>query len=249
VSEPIRLNKWLSQLGIVSRRGAEKWIEDGRIVVNGETVSDLGRKVIPGTDHVEIDGKTVGDKAPPKVYWLFNKPDQTLCSAESEDGKPTIFMTPKLAKVPFKVFTVGRLDFRTEGLLLLSNDGELVHRLMHPSYKVERHYIALVNGKLPREKIQEIRKGFDLEDGPVSARIHHAEGRDLGGSKGTSYHISLTIGRNRIIRRIFEHFGLKVLRLVRYGFGDIRLDENLAPGDYRQLSAEEIKDLKKSCQL
>ena len=236
-------------MGYVSRRGAEKLIAEGRIKVNNEVISDLGRKIDPDNDRVAIDDKTLQLKKPPTVYWLLHKPDFTLCSDVGEEGKDTIFDLPKLAKVNFRVSSVGRLDYRTEGLLLLSNDGELVNRLMHPKYKVPRHYIAVVNGKLTKDQTIAIRKGLELDDGVVRAKLFHAEGRELGATKGTAYHISVHEGRNRIVRRIFEHFDLKVLRLVRYGFGELRLDEKLAPGDYRQLNADEIKYLKKSCDL
>lgn len=249
MAEPIRINKWLSQLGVASRRGAEKLISEKRIKVNGEVIEDLGRKVDPEVDRIEVDDKLVQTERPPLVYWLFHKPDFSLCSAVDEGDKPSIFSLPKLAKVSFKLSSVGRLDFRTEGLLLLSNDGEVVNRLMHPKYKVPRHYIALVNGKLEKDAMRDLAKGIKLEDGMVKAKIYHAEGRNLGASKGTSYHITVFEGRNRLVRRIFEHFDLKVLRLVRYGFGDLRLDDNLAPGDYRQLKSDEIKYLKDTCDL
>ena len=160
----IRLQKLISQMGLASRREAETWISNGRIHVNGELVTDLGVKVDPETVSLQLDGKPVEVKKPPLVYWLFNKPDQILISRKPEPGKPCIFELPNLKKLPFLVSPVGRLDFRTEGLLLLSNDGELVHRLSHPSYKLPRLYQVLIGGRLEKAEEQARVAAFLLSD-------------------------------------------------------------------------------------
>ncbi|MEZ4742517.1 MAG: pseudouridine synthase [Bdellovibrionota bacterium] len=246
----MRLQKWISQLGIASRREAERWIEEGRLSINGEIVTSQGLKVDPNVDEVRLDGKLLEAKPPPRVYWLLNKPDQVLTTRKDPGDRETIFDLPKLQKVGFTVAPVGRLDYRTEGLLLLSNDGELVHRLCHPKYKVPRHYHALISGKLSHDAEKAIRKGVELEDGlTLPADIIYAHGKNLGKSKGSWYFITVYEGRNRLVRRLFESFGHKVIRLIRTGFGDIKLPEELQPGDYRQLSAEEIKLLKKAAKL
>ncbi len=234
-------------MGITSRRQAETWITDGRIEVNGYLVTELGFKVDPETDQLKIDGKPVVREKPPHVYWLFHKPDETLTSTKSEDDKPTIFDLPSLKKLSFKVFTVGRLDYRTEGLLILSNDGELVSRLTHPKYKLPRLYQVLTTGKLKPEQEQAIREGIEL-DGVKTKRcqLQYVQGKNLGKSRGSWYYITVYEGRNRLVRRLFEHCGNKVVRLIRIGYGDLKLPADLKPGHYRQLSSEEIKNLKEA---
>lgn len=247
--ESMRLQKWLSRLGLASRREAEDWIKNGRISVNGKQAS-LGTKVDPENDHITVDGKPIRKEEPSKVYWVLNKPDKVLTSRKPEEGKSTIYDLPKLKSLSLKVASVGRLDYRTEGMLLLSNDGELVHRLTHPKFKIPRHYQVLINGKLTKEQMETITKGVPLKDGMTKkVELVYAHGKNLGATKGSWYFITVYEGRNRIVRRIFEHFDYKVVKLIRYGFGDLRLSEDLAPGDYCQLSSKEIEYLKKSVGL
>ena len=239
----VRINKWISEKGFGSRREAEKWIQEKRIKIN-DRLAIQGDKVNSSTDKVRIDGKVISDKSPPKVYWLLNKPDKTLTSKAREDGKERIFDLPKLKDLRFHVFPVGRLDFRTEGLLLLTNDGELCHQLTHPKYKVPRHYMVLINGKLDASQIRNLKSGVPLEDGIAKCTISQPQGVNLGKSKGSWYFVTVSEGRNRLVRRIFEHYNHKVVRLVRYGFGNLRLENSLKPGDYRQLNSQEIRSLK-----
>lgn len=246
--EPIRLQKWIAQLGLASRREAEQWIKDGRLLVNGKA-PELGAKINPETDRVSLDGKPVKNEKPPLVYWMMNKPDKFLVSRQGEDTKQCIFDLPSLAKVNFQVFPVGRLDYRTEGLLLLTNDGDLSHRLCHPSYKLPRSYHVLINGKLTKEQFSEFKKGLQLEDGPVRCEIVYGHGHNMGKSKGSWYFVTVFEGRNRLVRRMFEKFDYKVVKLFRYGFGDLRLPEDLKAGQYKQLNTKEINYLKKSVQL
>ena len=246
----IRIQKWLSQLGVASRRQAESWISAGRIAINGQVLTEQGHKINPSEDQVTLDGKLIQGKAPPRVYWLLHKPDQTLTSRPDDSGRPTIYDLPNLKKLKFQVPTVGRLDFRTEGLLLLTNDGKLAHRLMHPSYKMPREYHALVTGKLTDAQIKAIRAGLTLEDGPTQpVKLRYAHGRNLGQSRGSWYVVTVTEGRNRLVRRLFEYFDERVVRLIRVGFGTLRLPEELSPGDYRQLNSDEIRTLKSATQL
>lgn len=188
--------------------------------------------------------------APPRVYWLLNKPDKVLTSRRAQSERLTIYDLPALKKLPFLVAPVGRLDFRTEGLLLLSNDGELVHRLSHPSFKLPRHYQILINGTLTPQQEQVIRKSVPLEDGATkNVKIKRLVGEKIGTSKGSWYLVTVEEGRNRLVRRIFEHFDFKVVRLVRTGFGDLRLPASLAPGEYVQLTRAQIQSLKKATDL
>jgi pseudouridine synthase len=242
----MRLQKWLSQLGIASRREAEKWISEGRVAINGRVVSELGTRVNPEVDNIAVDGRAVKSKLPPKVYWLLNKPDKHLTARSDElTDKKTIYDIPMIARAKFLVNPVGRLDFRTEGLLLLTNDGELSYKLCRPEYHVPREYQALLDSRLTREEEQEIKKGITLEDGPVTdVKIKFVHGENLGVSTGSWYIVTVHEGRNRLVRRMFEHFGKRVVRLIRVGFGDIRLPVNLPAGEYRQLTAEEVASLR-----
>lgn len=240
----IRLTKWLSQLGITSRREAELWITEDRITVNKKPAS-IGQKIDPDHDLVRIDEVLVQPKAPPRVYWLLNKPDKVLTSRKSIGKQQTLYDLPCLAGIKFLVAPVGRLDYRTEGLLLLSNDGELVHRLSHPKYKLVRRYevqtkelLPGVHGKKP------VQQTLELEDGSCTFEIAH-----LRSSMGNWYRISVQEGRNRLVRRIVTHMGTEVTRLIRTHFGELELPRDLPPGSYRQLSSNEISYLKKSVGL
>ena len=241
----IRIQKWLSELGLASRREAEGWIREGRIAVNGEIVTELGKKIDPEADRISLDGKSLTRNTPSKVYWLFHKPDKTLTSRKAEEAKSTIFDLPSLKGLSFDVAAAGRLDYRSEGLLILSNDGQLIYRLIHPKYKVARHYSVLVNGKLSAIDLKKMMHGIELEDGPVDkVGIKFVHNHNMGKSVGSWYFVTVYEGRNRLVRRLFERFDLKVIRLIRNGFGDIRLPESLAPGKYIQLKPEQIRYLK-----
>lgn len=245
----MRVQKWISQLGIASRRSAEKMIEDGRVSID-QKVAKLGDQIDPDTHNLSIDGQTVKDKRPPMVYWLFNKPDKVIVSNYDKEDRTTIFQLDRLKDLPFKINFIGRLDYRTEGLLLLSNDGELCHRLCHPKYKVSRHYQVLSNVKLTQVQIKSInRSGVKLEDGNARCEIQFAQGTNLGKSKGYWYYVTVFEGRNRLVRRIFESLDAEVLRLIRYGFGNLRLPYELKAGEYKQLSSKEVSYLKKMAKL
>lgn len=247
--ELFRVQKWLAHMGVASRREAEGWIREGRVLINGRPAS-LGDKVDPHEDQLEWPKPQAHphSQAPSKVYWAFHKPAMTLVSRRGQGEKASIYDLPKLKKLPFYVASVGRLDYMTEGLLLLTNDGELNHRLCHPSYQIERRYQVLVQQKLQGGERERLLSGrVDLADGPLRrARIIELGGQNLGGSRGYWYQVSVFEGRNRLVRRLMESFGLKVIRLVRVGFGEIRLGEDLPAGAYRQLSSKEIKALKQA---
>lgn len=248
MEELVRLQKWLAQQGLYSRREAERLIAEGRFTVNGK-VAELGSKIVPGKDRICFDRKLVQSEEPSKVYWLLNKPLLYLVSRSSDDHKPTIYTLPSLRKLPHLVHPVGRLDFKTDGLLLMTNDGELSRRLCHPRYKVPRRYSVLINGKLSREQERKINKGIELADGPVSCELTYAHSQNLGNSAGSWYLLTVREGRNRVVRRIFEAMDFKVLRLTRIGFGELTLPTTLKPGEYRQLTPAEIKYLKQSVDL
>ena len=241
----VRIHKWLSQLGLASRREAETWITAGRIAVNGDVVTELGRKIDPETDRLSLDGKPIQAKPPARVYWLLNKPDEVLTARGDTFDRATIYDLQKLRSLPFMVSPVGRLDYRTEGLLLLTNDGELASRLCHPRYQLPRVYHVLITGRLTPEQERAITNGVELEDGPTGpAELRYAHGKNLGASRGSWYALTVREGRNRLVRRLFEHLGHRVVRLIRVSYGDVTLPEDLKPGDYRQLTPRQIRSLK-----
>jgi 23S rRNA pseudouridine2605 synthase len=245
--EKIRIQKWMSQLGIASRREAERWISEGRVSVNGEIVTEQGLKVDPEMDRLEVDGNQVSQKKPPRVYWMLHKPKGVVTSRKGFGEQHTIYDLDKLRNLPFLVSPIGRLDFNTEGLLLLSNDGELANRLSHPNYKVAKHYQIHVKGKLTDLQLEKMQKGVELEDGKtLPCKVKYTYGEKAGKDRGSWYMITVYEGRNRLVRRLFEHFGLEVMRLVRYAYGDINLPDDLKAGDYIQLSKSQVQSLKKS---
>lgn len=244
----LRLHKWLSQLGIASRRQAQRWMTEGRLTVNGKKTTELGLKVNPESDVICLDGKALPKTRPSLVYWMLCKPDGVITSRIDPQGRKTIYELPAVKQEKTGVFPVGRLDYHTEGLLLLSNDGEFVHRLMHPSYKLPRHYYVLIDHRLSPAKEAKIRQGVTLSDGPTkNTELSHVR-KTLPGS-GCWYQITVYEGRKRIVRRIFKAMGEKVQRLIRFGFGNVRLPKDLAPGMIRPLFQEEVLHLKKATKL
>ncbi len=241
----LRVQKYLAQLGLCSRREAETWIREGRVKINGETLAEQGRRIDPGCDVVSLDQKIVRANKAPHVYWLYHKPDETLSSRKSQGDKKTIYDTGALARVSFFVPAVGRLDYRTEGLLVLTNDGALGAKIAHPSAGLPRHYHALVSRRLTDEEELKVASGFKLDDGDVGKIfLHYIRRQKIGRTHGYWYSVTVHEGRNRLVRRIFESFSARVIRLVRYGYGDLRLTEELKPGQYRQLTKKEIAHLR-----
>lgn len=228
-----RLQKVLARVGVGSRRAVEELIAAGRVTVNGE-VAHLGRRVDAAHDVVEIDGRLVGTR-PDAVYWLLNKPRGVVTTASDPQGRPTVVdMVPD----DVRVFPVGRLDADTEGLLLLTNDGELAHRLTHPSFGVDKEYLVEVEGRPGRGALRRLRDGVELDDGPTApARVAAVEPSVL--------RITIHEGRNRQVRRMCEAIGHPVRRLVRTRIGPL-VDPHLAPGRHRQLTTEEVRALERA---
>lgn len=229
-SPGIRLQKVLASLGYGSRRVVDDIIAEGRVSVNGE-VAELGRRIEPEVDEVEVDGVSVG-VAPGLVYWLLNKPAGVVTTASDTHDRPIV--TDMVPAEP-RVFPVGRLDMPTEGLLLLTNDGGLTHRLTHPSFGVEKEYVAELDGKPSRGDLRQWREGIELDDGltaPARASLI------------APHVVRLTIheGRNRQIRRMCSALGFTVTRLVRTRIGPLA-DRSLAPGDWRELEHDEVRAL------
>ncbi len=225
-----RLQKVLAVRGWGSRRVCEQMIAAGRVTVNGE-VAILGRRVDIDNDRVEIDGVPVGVR-PGLVYLLLNKPAGVLCTAHDPQGRPTVV---QLVPVEPRVYPVGRLDAATEGLLLLTNDGDLANRLAHPSHGVEKEYLVDVDGNVGAGALRQLREGVALDDGPTApAKV----------SQPTPGVLRITIheGRNRQVRRRCEAVGHVVNRLVRVRIGPLR-DAQLAPGEWRTLTDGELRAL------
>jgi len=231
--EEVRLQKVLARVGFGSRRKCDDLIAAGRVTVNGE-VAVLGRRVDPESAVVAVDGAPIGVR-PGLVYYLLNKPTGVVTTADDPQGRPIVV---DLVPDEPRVFPVGRLDADTEGLLLLTNDGELAHRLTHPSYGVEKEYVAEVEGEPSRAALRSLREGVDLEDGLT------AEAR---ASLMDASVVKLTIheGRNRQVRRMCEAVGHPVVRLVRTRVGLIA-DRSLGPGEWRELSVDELRSLEQA---
>ena len=225
-----RLQKVLAIRGWGSRRVCEELIEEGRVTVNG-TVAVLGQRVETESDTVEVDGVQIGLR-PDLVYYLLNKPAGVITTSADTHGRPTVI---DLVPMEPRVFAVGRLDADTEGLLLLTNDGELANRLAHPSHGVEKEYLAYVNGNVPNKVLLRLRNGIELDDGLT------APARASQLSPGL---LRLTIheGRNRQIRRMCEAVGFPVQRLVRVRIASLR-DAQLPPGQWRELTIAEVREL------
>ena len=231
----MRINKFLSSLGIASRRAIDKYIEEGRIKVNG-VIASTGIDVTE-EDEIYIDNKKIETKRiEEKVYFMLNKPLEVLSASSDDRGRKTVV---DLIKTDKRIFPIGRLDYMTSGLILLTNDGELFNRLVHPKFEIYKKYYIKVFGEVKKEEIEELKKGVLLEDGKtLPAKI---SGIKYDKNK-TSMYISIREGRNRQIRRMIEKFGYKVLMLRREKIGELFLGD-LKEGKYRELTKEEIEYL------
>jgi len=229
-----RLQKVLAAAGVASRRASEDLITAGRVTVNGVR-AQIGDKVDPAVDIVEVDGERV-KVDPALVYVMLNKPQGVVTTTSDPEGRPTV---TELVNLEERLYPVGRLDQDTEGLVLLTNDGTLVHHLLHPSFEVERVYLALVPGPVRREPLRRLTDGVELEDGPARAR----RVREVESSRGRALlEIVMTEGRKREVRRMLAEVGLPVERLARVAFGGVELGD-LRQGRWRFLNNAEISRL------
>jgi 23S rRNA pseudouridine2605 synthase len=244
-NDGIRLQKVLSQAGIASRRVAEKMIRDGRVEVDDQIVTEQGTRVDPTVSVIRVDGAriSVDDTL---VHLAINKPRGMHSTMSDDRGRPCVGdLVEHRVRGNKKLFHVGRLDADTEGLLLLTNDGELAHRLMHPSYEVPKAYVATVLGSVPRGLGRKLRDGIELEDGPVRlddfAVVDTLPGRTL-------VRVTLHEGRKRIVRRLLAKVGFPVQELVRTDIGPVSLGDQ-RPGSIRALNQKEIGELYKAVGL
>ena len=235
----MRLQKYLSRSGVASRREAEDMMVQGRVRVNGTPATTLGVRVDPRVDRVELDGQEVRlDRA---RWILLNKPRGVLTTRRDPGGRPTVYSL--LAPEDQGLRYVGRLDQDTEGLLLFTNQGNLLHALTHPSSEVPREYRALVGGIPDREVIARLERGVQLDDG--MARAERVRVLSTVEGKGASLSLVLREGRKREVKRLFDAVGHSVRRLRRVGFGPIRLGD-LRPGQWRELEPKEVRALRKA---
>lgn len=236
-SEGVRLQKLMAAAGVASRRVSEDLIAAGRVEVNGEVVTELGRRVTP-TDQVSVDGVAI-QLDTSRRYLMLNKPVGIVSSLQDERGRPDL--SRYVSRYEERLFNVGRLDAQTSGLLILTNDGELAHVLAHPSFGVMKTYIARVKGRVTPQTIARLTKGIDLEDGPIAADRSRLLG-SAGRADESMVEITLHSGRNRIVRRMLDEVGHPVIDLVRRQFGPLHLG-TLASGQIRDLTKVELGQL------
>lgn len=232
----VRLQKIIAEAGVTSRRKAEELMLEGRVRVNGRVVDELGAKADPLKDKIEVDGRNISHKGPP-TYILLNKPKGYISSVSDPLKRPVVV---DLIKGGTRVFPVGRLDYDAEGVLLLTNDGDLANRLIHPKFDVPKKYLVKVKDVPTQEEIQKLEKGVYLEDG----RTLPAKARFIRKTQENSWiELTVTEGRNRLVKRMCLAIGHPVAKLKRVEFAGIKLG-SLNPGQYRLLTKKEVERLK-----
>ena len=231
-----RLQKYMARCGVASRRHAEDMIREGRVSVNREVVARMGVSIDPAKDRVAVDGKPI-KPAEGLAYYLLNKPAGVVSTCQDPQRRKTVL---DFLPVKERLYPVGRLDFETEGLLLLTNDGDLANKLMHPRYEIPKTYLVETAGYITEEKAAALKRGVRLEDGmtkPAKVKIEYFS------NEASRFYLTITEGRNRQVRRMCEALGLPVayLRRTRMGFLDLR---SLPPGTYRRLKPAEAERLR-----
>ena len=234
----VRLNKVIADAGVASRRAADQLIRDGKVTVNKKVCTELGTRVSID-DVVAVNGEAV-TRTKHHTYILLNKPKDIITTSHDEKGRKTIF---DIVKVKQRLFSVGRLDRNTTGVLLITNDGELANRLMHPRYRISRVYRAKLDRPLQPQHAKQIVRGIELEDGPTQPCELMIDPED-----GTTVVLEIFEGRNREVRRIFEHFGYEVKRLDRRQYATLST-RGLARGEYRHLTRPEVQELRNLVKL
>lgn len=234
----MRLQKYLAQCGVASRRHAEEMIAQGLVSVNGQVITQMGVQVEEG-DEVRVKGEAVHPEEV-KKYVLYHKPIGEVTTVSDPEGRPTVMQ--HFRDYPVRLYPVGRLDFDSEGLLLLTNDGDLADKMMHPSNQVDKTYLARVTGNVTLESVRELRMGVMLDDHKTSpARVRIIKEENFA----TVVLVTIHEGRNRQVRRMFDAVGHRVLMLRRVKFGPLELG-NLKRGQWRELTDREVDALKKS---
>jgi 23S rRNA pseudouridine2605 synthase len=228
-----RLQKILANAGICSRRKAEKYIIAGRIKVNGIIIKQLGHKADLQTDKIEFDNNII--TPPPKLYYLLNKPKGYVTTLNDPQGRPVV--STILKTIPFRLIPVGRLDFDTEGALIMTNDGELAQKITHPSYEINKTYQVIVKGSPAKDKLTLLSRGIELEGQTTyPAKIKKV----YLAKKQEAFEITIHEGRKRQVRKMFAAIGHPVLKLTRIAYGKLKLGK-LGPGKFRKLSKHDLK--------
>jgi len=236
-----RLQKILSEMGVTSRRKAEDLILEGRVTVNGR-IATIGTKADPARDHIKVDGKLL-IRRDPRVYIMFNKPRHVVTSLYDPEGRPTV--KDFLKGVKYRVFPVGRLDYDSEGLLLLTNDGDFAHAVLHPSKKISKTYLVKVKGVVEKEEIGKLEAGVKLVDGVTAP----AKVKGIRKTENNSWlEVTIYEGKKRQIRRMIEEIGYEVLKLKRIRINGLQIGK-LEPGAYRYLTPEETDKMKREVEI
>lgn len=234
-----RLQKVLAGAGVASRRKCEEYIVEGRVKVNGKVIDKLGTKVDPEKDLIEFDNKKINNKIEKKIYVLLNKPLNYITTMNDPEGRKNV--ADLVNKISQRIYPVGRLDYDTEGLLIMTNDGDLTYKLTHPSHEIKKTYLAVVEGFPGGQALNKLKSGILLEDGltaPADAKLLKKY------KKSSLLQITIHEGRNRQVRRMCDAVGHPVVKLKRIQIAFLRLD-NLKTGKYRHLTVAEIDKLKK----
>jgi 23S rRNA pseudouridine2605 synthase len=234
-----KIQKILANAGLGSRRQIETWISDKRISING-VIAKLGDR-IEGTERVAVDGREVKllrNVSKKSRILLYHKPEGEICSRSDPEGRPTVFDHLPLLRNG-RWISVGRLDFNTSGILLLTNDGELANQLMHPSSEIEREYAVRIIGEVPPSMLTKFRKGIKLEDGYA---VFNTVADAGGEGRNHWYHVMVKEGRNRLVRRVWESQGMTVSRLIRIRFGSLHLPREVRRGKWTELEPEEVME-------
>ena len=232
-----RLQKRIANSGYTSRRKAETLIVEGKVKVNGTVTDELGTKVKP-SDVIEVEGIKLEKED--KLYILFYKPSQVITSVSDDKGRTVV--TDYFKELDTRIYPVGRLDYDTSGLLLLTNDGEFTNLMTHPRYKIQKKYVAKLKGYLMREEVKALEKGIMLEDGLTQPAIVKVKNQDKE-KNTTLVEITIAEGRNRQVRRMFEHFGHTISKLQRIEFGPLNL-KGLNAGEGRVMTPHEVKTIR-----
>lgn len=237
--EKVRINKFLAMCGVASRRAADQMVLEGRVTVNGQLIVEPGSRVDPRKDEVIVDGKRMAEPESKKVYILFNKPRNVITTSHDERDRQQIL---DFIDVPERVFPVGRLDRKTTGLLLLTNDGTLAHLLMHPSSQVQKEYLAALDEKFPPAMLQKLTSGMRLKD--TGEKVSPCRAKIL--DDGMSVLVGIHEGKNHQVRRMFSTLGFEVKRLDRVAYAGLTPGE-LRRGEWRFLSRKEVEKLYRLC--
>ncbi|NEN82129.1 pseudouridine synthase [Paenibacillus elgii] len=233
-----RLQKVLAEAGVASRRKCEELITAGRVEVNDKVVTTLGVKVDPSQDFIKVDGKPIRRQS--KVYVIFNKPKGVITSAQDPEGRKTV--TEFFKNIKQRIYPIGRLDYDTEGLLLLTNDGEFAHLLTHPKHHVPRTYLATVKGVPHGSLLDKLKNGIELEDGMTApAEVEYQDVRPENNEAVVK--ITIYEGRNRQVRRMFDAIHHPVIKLKRIQFGPLQLS-GIPRGKFRHLTPQEVNELR-----